>query len=88
MKAKLVIDKFSDGNSPQPRLDWIEQSHCEIIKAYNRVTHGIMNYHVLAENNGALIEYLNEVMTESCWKLLSRKFGETPDAVFANVAMI
>ncbi len=90
MPLKRVIDKlktmyFCDGGgNPIPKFTWMGKSHGDIIKSYNEVIQGYLNYYGFVENMSALAR-VHYILKSSAAKLLAAKFKlKTQKAVYTK----
>ena len=72
--ATLKENNFIKSGKSYPKMVWMSLEHREIIHRYNAVLRGFQNYYSFAHNFGSLTSLLNNILKQSCAKLLATKF--------------
>jgi group II intron reverse transcriptase/maturase len=75
---KLSQAGFLKNGVPSPKFLWLHNTHDQIVHLYNSVFRGFINYYSpygLVHNYPRLVSLLNNVLKQSCAKLLASKFS-------------
>jgi DNA-directed RNA polymerase subunit M/transcription elongation factor TFIIS len=73
---KLTTAGFMKAGSREgiPRFLWYHNGHGEILKLYNAVLRGYLNYYSFVMNYGKMAASLRDILFTSCAKLLAAKY--------------
>jgi Type II intron maturase/Reverse transcriptase (RNA-dependent DNA polymerase) len=76
IKEKLKEDGFAtlEKNKSAPKFLWLPYNHDQIIKLYNKVFRYYLDYYSFVHNKSRLVSLLNNILKQSCAKLLAAKF--------------
>jgi len=72
---KLESAGFFDGKKSTPKFVWLSLEHRQIIRQYNAVFRGYLNYYNFVHNFSRLVSILNFILKSSCAKLIAAKFS-------------
>nr|QKQ12916.1 Cox3 [Sparassis crispa] len=72
---KLTDTGFIKQEKSSPKFLWLHNTHDQIIHLYNSVFRGFLNYYSFAHNYSKVVSSLNNILRQSCAKLLATKFS-------------
>jgi len=80
---RLLTQGFMEKERSKPKFIWISNDHRTIVKLYNSVVRGYLNYYSFVNNYGSLASRIMYILKGSCAKLLASKFKlKTSAAVY------
>lgn len=75
LRAKLSQNKFMLKGRSHPKFVWMQYTHKQILRLYNSVLRGYLNYFSFVHNYSRLGWYLYYILHSSCAKLLAAKYS-------------